>query len=297
MSISGNVVPVSNGVGSLGESGKIWDIAYIRELNVTNFTNSIDGSKIANGTISSTQIANGSILTVDISDHAITYEKIAANAVTNTRIANGAVTHAKLSSDCVQSHNIADGTIMDVNISTNAAIAFSKINAYPSTINFVAKLLNRIFELYPQLQDQRIKNILLNNSKLIKKMNDLKGLAPIVIGRLDKTNLENICRYEGELTFIDRRINDQTVYNLNTLTDDIMKNPTKPITKYNDDFHSEYEQLITDSQADFIRFNNGTNFIRKIKIIHSKINLIYDDIQTIIGGIKTEFIKQEDCHT
>ena len=127
MSISGNVVPVSNGVGSLGETGKIWDIAYIRELNVTNFTNSIDGAKIASGTISSTQIANGSILTVDISDHAITYEKIAANAVTNTRIANGAVTHAKLSSDCIQSHNIVDGTIMDVDISANAAISGSKI--------------------------------------------------------------------------------------------------------------------------------------------------------------------------
>ena len=40
MSISGNVVPSSNGVGSLGETGKIWDIAYIRELNVTNFITS-----------------------------------------------------------------------------------------------------------------------------------------------------------------------------------------------------------------------------------------------------------------
>jgi hypothetical protein len=127
MSISGNVVPLSNGVGSLGESDKIWDIAYIRELNVTNFTNSIDGANITQGTISSTQIANGSILTLDISDHAITYEKIAANAVTNTRIANGAVTHAKLSSDCIQSHNIVDGTIMDVDISANAAISGSKI--------------------------------------------------------------------------------------------------------------------------------------------------------------------------
>jgi len=135
LTISGNVVPVSNGVGSLGESGKIWDIAYIRELNVTNFTNSIDGSKIASGTISSLQIENGSILTVDISDHAITYEKIAANAVTNTRIDNGAVTHAKLSSDCVQSHNIVDGTIMDVDISASAAIAFSKINTANAIVN------------------------------------------------------------------------------------------------------------------------------------------------------------------
>jgi hypothetical protein len=36
MSISGNVVPVSNGVGSLGESGKIWNNAYIRDVSVTN---------------------------------------------------------------------------------------------------------------------------------------------------------------------------------------------------------------------------------------------------------------------
>jgi len=36
MSISGNVVPSTNGVGSLGESGKIWSNAYIRDLSVTN---------------------------------------------------------------------------------------------------------------------------------------------------------------------------------------------------------------------------------------------------------------------
>ena len=36
MSISGNVVPSSNGVGSLGETGKIWSNAYIRDLSVTN---------------------------------------------------------------------------------------------------------------------------------------------------------------------------------------------------------------------------------------------------------------------
>ena len=127
LEISGNVVPTSNSVGSLGESGKLWDIAYIRELNVTNFTNSIDGANITQGTISSTQIANGSILTVDISDHAIIYDKIAVDAVGNRNIINGAVTHAKLSSHCVESHNIVDGTIMDVDISANAAISGSKI--------------------------------------------------------------------------------------------------------------------------------------------------------------------------
>ena len=127
LTISGNVVPTSNSVGSLGESGKIWDIAYIRELNVTNFTNSIDGAKIASGTISSTQIADGTILSVDICDNAITNAKIATDAVGNTNIINNAITHIKLSTDCVQSHNIVDGTIMDVDISANAAISGSKI--------------------------------------------------------------------------------------------------------------------------------------------------------------------------
>ena len=127
MSISGNVVPVTNSVGSIGESGKIWDIAYIRELNVTNFTNSIDGAKIANETITSTQIMNGSILTADICDNAITFDKLAYNSVGNTRIINAAVTHEKLSSNCVQSHNIVDGTIVDGDISANANILGSKL--------------------------------------------------------------------------------------------------------------------------------------------------------------------------
>jgi hypothetical protein len=158
---------------------------------------------------------------------------------------------------------------------------------------FVAKLLNEILNSDPNFLDSNkvIKSILLNNSELIRKMNEMKGLVPIVIGRLDVKNIESMCKYEGDLTFIDRRINDQTVYDINKLSDDIMQNPTKPITKYNDDFFSEYDQLILDHQADFIQFNEGKNFIRKIKIIHTKITSIYNDIGTIIGAIKTEFTK------
>jgi len=160
--------------------------------------------------------------------------------------------------------------------------------------DFVAKLLNRIFELQPEFKDRypQIKTILLNNSELISKMNVLKGQPLVIVGRITKEDLELICKYDGSLQFTDHRINDQTDYNLNTLLDDIMQDPTKPITKLNDDFHSEYDQLITDHQTDFIKFNSGTNFIRKIKIIHSKISLIYNDIETIIGRIKTEFTKQ-----
>ena len=68
---------------------------------------------------------------------------------------------------------------------------------------------------------------------------------------------------------------------LNAIIDDIMPNPINPKTKLNDDFHSDYEQLIKDSQAEFIIFNHGTNFIRKIKIIHTKISTIYLNVETI----------------
>ena len=36
ISISGNVVPLTNSVGSLGETGKIWSNAYIRDISATN---------------------------------------------------------------------------------------------------------------------------------------------------------------------------------------------------------------------------------------------------------------------
>jgi hypothetical protein len=169
-----------------------------------------------------------------------------------------------------------------------------QFTTHPEHYTFVAKLLNRIFELQSNFLESNkvIKTILLNNPKLMDIMNKLKAQPVAIVGHITKDNLENICKYDGSLQFTDHRINDQTVYDLNTLTDEVMVNPTKPIVKFNDDFFSEYEQLITDHQTDFIRFNNGTNFIRKIKIIHSKISLIYNDIETIIGRIKTEFTKQ-----
>ena len=135
ISISGNVVPVTNSVGSLGETGKIWDIAYIRELNVTNFTNSIDGAKIASGTITSTQIMNGTILGTDISNDTITGANIAHGTLQAIHISNDTISGAKIAHGTLQSIHIENGTIMDVDISTNAAIAFSKINTTNAIIN------------------------------------------------------------------------------------------------------------------------------------------------------------------
>ena len=138
MSISGNVVPVTNSVGSLGESGKIWDVAYIRELNVTNFTNSIDGAKIASGTITSTQIMNGTILGTDISNGTISEANletavqtklnaptIAPNSINSTHIINGSI----LGTD------ISNGTISQSNLETSVQTKLNAPTIAPNSIN------------------------------------------------------------------------------------------------------------------------------------------------------------------
>ena len=170
-------------------------------------------------------------------------------------------------------------------------LADNKSTDTTEKIDFVAKLLNKILQLNPDFADERIKNILLNNSALIKKMNELKGQTPTIIGRLNQDGVKQLCKYDGEITFVDRRINDNTTYDLNTLPDEKMQNPSRPKTKFVDEFHSEYEQLIKDHQTDFVVFNGGTSFIRKIKIIHTKIRLLYDEIETINGKIKIELDK------
>ena len=187
MSISGNVVPVTNSVGSLGESGKIWDIAYIRELNVTNFTNSIDGAKIANETITSTQIMNGSILTTDICDNAITFDKLAYNSVGNTRIINGAVTHEKLSSNCIQSHNIVDGTIVDADISGNANILGSKLANNSITSDKINQANNWTFS---QLTSTRanIRDISASNIEVSGNIMPLRDISSNLGSSLNRWN-------------------------------------------------------------------------------------------------------------
>jgi hypothetical protein len=151
INISGNVVPATNSVVSLGESAKKWDIAYIRELNVTSFTNSINGSNITQGTITTTQIANNTIVDGDISNSAaIAFSKInTTNAIVNSDISNSAAiafskinsTNAIVNSDISNSAAIAfskintTNAIVNSDISNNAAIAFSKINTTNAIVN------------------------------------------------------------------------------------------------------------------------------------------------------------------
>jgi len=164
---------------------------------------------------------------------------------------------------------------------------------------FVATLLINLFRFRPDLQDEKIKTILVNNTDLLKQINDFLSRlrtpptppTPVIVGRLTVNNLKELCKYDGDITFVDRRINDETSYDLNVLRDDMMQVPSKPKVKINEEFLTDYAQLIEDHQVDFIPFNGGTNFIRKIKIIHTKIRTIYDEIETIFGIIKIELTK------
>ena len=137
LSISGNVVPANSTNVNLGVSGNIWKIAYIDELNVNSFTNSINGANITSETITSTQIMNGTILGTDISGATIQGSNIASGTITTDNIANGTITFNDIAQGTIRgfnvdagtitSSNIADGTIVDGDISANANILGSKL--------------------------------------------------------------------------------------------------------------------------------------------------------------------------
>ena len=156
LSISGNVVPANSTNVNLGVSGNIWKIAYIDELNVNSFTNSINGANITSETITSTQIMNNTIVDGDISNSAaiafrkinaslaimdsdistnaaIQGSKIASETITSTQIMNGTILGTDISNDTITSANIRDGSILTGDICDNA-ITFDKL-AYNSVGN------------------------------------------------------------------------------------------------------------------------------------------------------------------
>ena len=109
LSISGNVVPANSTNVNLGVSGNIWKIAYIDELNVNSFTNSINGANITSETITSTQIMNNTIVDGDISNNAaIAFSKInATNAIVDSDIsANANILGSKLANNSITSDKI-----------------------------------------------------------------------------------------------------------------------------------------------------------------------------------------------
>jgi hypothetical protein len=100
ISISGDLIPLGNSISDLGSSTNYWSNAYINNLNVNNFVNTIDASYLTDNTITSAKIASNTIVDDDISLNA----EIAFSKINTTN------------------------AIMDSDISSNASIAFSKIN-------------------------------------------------------------------------------------------------------------------------------------------------------------------------
>ena len=120
ITLSGNLISSSN-TSQLGSSANYWNDAYITNLNVTNFVNTIDASYLTDNTITSAKIANGTIVNNDISNNAsIAFSKINASlAIADSDISsNAAIVYSKL--------NLVN-TIVNNDIASNADISGSKI--------------------------------------------------------------------------------------------------------------------------------------------------------------------------
>ena len=89
---------------------------------------SITSSKLANQSVGTAALIDGGVATVDLADNAVTTPKIVNNAVTTDKIINDAVTTDKIINDAVTSAKIADGTILNINVNTAAAIDGTKIS-------------------------------------------------------------------------------------------------------------------------------------------------------------------------
>jgi hypothetical protein len=121
ISISGDLIPLGT-TSELGSDNNYWNNAYINNLNVNNFVNTIDASYLTDNTITSAKIASNTIVDDNISLNAqILFSKInTTNVITDTDISsNASIAFSKINTTNV---------IMDTDISSNASIAFSKIN-------------------------------------------------------------------------------------------------------------------------------------------------------------------------
>jgi hypothetical protein len=75
------------------------------------------------------------ITTSGITNDAITSDKIASGTITTAKVAADAITTAKIANDAVTSDKILNSTIANADISSSAAIAYSKLNLATSIAN------------------------------------------------------------------------------------------------------------------------------------------------------------------
>ena len=101
----------------LGSNNKYWNNAYINNLHVNNFVNTINASYLTDNTITSAKITNSTI----------TSAKIANNTIVDNNISlNAQILFSKIN---------ATNAIMNSDISNNASIAFNKINTTNAIMN------------------------------------------------------------------------------------------------------------------------------------------------------------------
>ena len=121
ISISGDLIPLNSVTSDLGSNSNYWRNAYINNLNVNSFVNTIDASNLSNNTITSAKIANNTIVDDDISLNAnIAFSKInTTNAIKDSDISNNAnISGSKLADASITSSKIdSTGTWSFLNIS------------------------------------------------------------------------------------------------------------------------------------------------------------------------------------
>ena len=95
--------------------------------------NAIFGEKLFDYTITAIKLASNAVETAKIKDSNVTTAKIADSNITTAKIADSNVTTAKIANSAVTSAKIADGTIVNEDISSSAAIAYSKLSGVASS--------------------------------------------------------------------------------------------------------------------------------------------------------------------
>ena len=94
--------------------------------------NSVDSSKIVDGSIQTIDVADSAITGQKIAPNTITFDNIADETIISSKLQNGGITAAKMGVNSVSSSNIIDGTIQNEDIGAGQ-IGLDKLAPIPPT--------------------------------------------------------------------------------------------------------------------------------------------------------------------
>ena len=144
---------------------------------ISTTAGSVGTSNLANNAVTNDKISNGTITSLKIADEAIGTQEIKDSNVTTAKIADSNVTTAKIANSAVTSAKIADGTIVNGDISSSAAIAYSKLSGVASSGHVHGwKTLKTYNE---------------NNKVIVLKVNEKTKLAYVHVSYKTTTNYTN----------------------------------------------------------------------------------------------------------